>query len=668
MSNQANSPVPRPWPAAATHAPVDLPTQRPRRPLTRIACFGDSVMWGQGLERADRFSQQIVDRLTASSGTPGTIVHDLSRSGARITVPDNAADATRNGVLIKDHRSSRHDFVSLYPHLFAGDADREAFVRGDEHVAHQLDGEVPASFPTVTYQVAALPDALGAKVDLALVNGGNNDVDIEGVATPTVVPHRWVETYDPLIRDVAFVLVRGLLTDVRRKCPQAVILFFGVFAPVSSKTDHDAVMRMIQTYTGASDAAWYLNSLTKIKGDPEDFYSESQARCLWWRGRFSYWARRAVVDVVRNDDLRGPGVLYVPAGFHDENSILAARPFLWSVITHPTTDPARQRRLDAIPRYGRDGLIYDHLRGFMAQTDRRPGNWGTPSNEIVQTLVEELDGPVRLQEAVGQLAIDGQDFEAIDRARTEIASELSRIEHARIASFSHPNGKGASSYATQGLRRLERHHAVVQRLAAERLHPPAVLLGESIDALLRRCGLRSTASLSADATHLDVDSLSVLIDTAEDSGVGFAPSVFLRVTTTDDADGSATTYELTFPSRYLDNRGRQSQEAEADSSEVVMVKTYPWLEPGARNRFAVDTMGDLSLEAITSTWLLIGEPPLARAAFSDEQLQWRPRRIELEVNGVSVRRLEIHAHRPYTPGSRLDLGWPPPAPTSPGKV
>src|SRR4051794_13520164 len=156
----------------------------------QVAAFGDSLMWGQGVERKKRFSQLIAVGLGRQHGQTGALSVDRSRSGAAIRVTSGKA---------------RDDFVDTFPHLFPDASDAEAFLRGDEQAATRLFGEVPATFPTVEWQVSAVSDAAGKKIDVALVSGGANDGDFENVINPTAHSGLFVEFYEAVIRDITFV-------------------------------------------------------------------------------------------------------------------------------------------------------------------------------------------------------------------------------------------------------------------------------------------------------------------------------------------------------------------------------------------------------------------------------------------------------------------------------
>ena len=142
----------------------------------RVAAFGDSLMWGQGLRRAERFTALFTTALRAEACRV-SLVWDESRSGAEIRATGD----------------QRVTFVDTYPHLFPNGRGRDRFVAGtDDTPATGLYGELPSRFPTVRGQVRILPIAEGRRVDIALVDGGINDINVEDIVNPQVHQGEWI--------------------------------------------------------------------------------------------------------------------------------------------------------------------------------------------------------------------------------------------------------------------------------------------------------------------------------------------------------------------------------------------------------------------------------------------------------------------------------------------
>src|SRR5918996_1395595 len=111
----------------------------------KIVVFGDSIAWGQGLAQEEKYynlvANSILQRLNVHVGPPKVFAH----SGATI-----------NYNLLTEQ-------------------DRKYLARCGERV---LNGEMPTSFPTITKQVADFPQEEANTVDLVLLSGGINDVNV----------------------------------------------------------------------------------------------------------------------------------------------------------------------------------------------------------------------------------------------------------------------------------------------------------------------------------------------------------------------------------------------------------------------------------------------------------------------------------------------------------
>lgn len=133
----------------------------------RIVVLGDSVTWGQGLLEADK-----IHRLVASRIPQAEIAAMLAHSGAVI------------GVCGKQTRDP-------------------------------ADGEVPTAYPSILQQCDAFNDD-PASVDLVLVNGGINDIDVRYILNPMT------ETADlrDAIERCCFCDMRELLRRIATKFSQ----------------------------------------------------------------------------------------------------------------------------------------------------------------------------------------------------------------------------------------------------------------------------------------------------------------------------------------------------------------------------------------------------------------------------------------------------------------
>ncbi len=106
----------------------------------RIVVFGDSVAWGQGLAREQKMQYFVEQHIRGRRNDIGIYTDVLAHSGATLG-------------------------------------------NGDTRTMPALDGEVPTSYPTIMQQVASF-SADRDNVDLILVNGGSNDVNIRNICNP----------------------------------------------------------------------------------------------------------------------------------------------------------------------------------------------------------------------------------------------------------------------------------------------------------------------------------------------------------------------------------------------------------------------------------------------------------------------------------------------------
>jgi hypothetical protein len=148
--------------------------------VLRVAAFGDSLMWGQGIARGKEFKSLVVRVVGKEHGRLARMVYDRSRSGAQIILRDG---------------NEREVFVDRYPQFFKDDeSERRLTELGDESVASKLFGEIPSSLPSISKQVELIDREVGASVNVALVAGGANDLNFEDIVNPSVHTDRFAMT------------------------------------------------------------------------------------------------------------------------------------------------------------------------------------------------------------------------------------------------------------------------------------------------------------------------------------------------------------------------------------------------------------------------------------------------------------------------------------------
>jgi hypothetical protein len=181
----------------------------------RIAVFGDSVAWGQGLTEPSKFTNLLADRMDRQfGGSIGVYALDrLAHSGAVILPASGVLDA-------------------IPPTTPVGPI-----------------GEVPASTPSVSAQVAAWTAtpalaAEAAQIDLVVLDGGANDVTIEAILDPrpTASDSALVSATRRACRGV----MAGLLNTVRGTFAGASrIIVTGYYPIVSADTDLDLLFGLV---------------------------------------------------------------------------------------------------------------------------------------------------------------------------------------------------------------------------------------------------------------------------------------------------------------------------------------------------------------------------------------------------------------------------------------
>jgi hypothetical protein len=598
-----------------------------------VAAFGDSLMWGQGLRRSDRFSELITRELAKRQAKTAKLVFDDSRSGAKI----------------RASQPEYVDFVDTNPSLFAAGTAIRVDVQ-----ARELYGEVPSTFPQISVQLNLMSAAEGRKVDLVLLDGGVNDVEIEDIINPQVEPGRWIEHFDGHIRVVGHDDVLDLISLARRRCPNALILYFGYCAPVSYRSNVRQIRAFFRQEYGDEFKWWFNEHVIEVE-DIDRLILEGMVRSLWFQGRWQYWTSKAVDDANHDETVRGPGVLYVPSGFTAENAAFTPTPFVWDDPFDPSSDDARDTRVKEIPRV----KLLSELSRFAATVGTNP----SMAPGLASLLEPKMDGPTLLKKQLKQIA--GGDLGLVGKARAGVVDEISRIHFALIASSFHPNADGAKQYSLSALNRIDDFDASKKRLQAELKRPAGT--GETIEQLLTRCGLRGNGPLTEDLGRLNVDSIALEVITALDSGPNLAPDVFLIVSTK-DAKGKqgSRSYRLNF--KYTTTA--------TPSVALYLLKVYQQFEPGSIDRFTIDPLlvadpakspGMLRLEEITGCSLLLGGDPFgairSRGAGAKRfSASWTPAQASLEINGVRVADVRISGLT-LGPGDRVDLGWPAPQPT-----
>lgn len=277
--------------------------------MVRLAVVGDSVAWGQGLLPAHKYFQQ----LAAALGPP-TAVEVVLRA--------------HSGAVI----GARHP----------GPVETQ-------------DPEVPVGTPTILAQLADIPDP--STVDLLLLNGGINDVEVWKIVDPLTRSsdlRKW--TWQACYNDMKTLLVEAA---ARFKKPDCLFVVTGYYPILSKRSD-------LLTEGG--------NRLEKLLGlhglgipfllPKGPIIDQIVSQCLqFWKD--SDTALRQAVNELRGPLNLGPRLMFVPAPFTERNALFADTPWLFGIGLGPE-DEVVDSRQDACAVAHRGHSAAQALCGFAS--------------------------------------------------------------------------------------------------------------------------------------------------------------------------------------------------------------------------------------------------------------------------------------------------------------
>jgi hypothetical protein len=242
----------------------------------QMLVVGDSVQWGQGLLAQDKVHTRVANDIAARVGNVGVYELFLPHSGAVLEAPGSGP---------------------------------------------VLDGEVPTSFPTVTQQVqaASATPAFAAPedVDLVLVDGGANDVDIRVILDVTADD----DALRTLVENACRVRMEDVLNLVARSFTNAHVIVLGYYPIVSDQSDVTLITLLIAALGGVLGGL--LGTVAKAR---------AVQRCAIFASDANANLGRAVDALNASNPLDGQAraFLAVPA-FGPENAVFAPNPFVWGL-------------------------------------------------------------------------------------------------------------------------------------------------------------------------------------------------------------------------------------------------------------------------------------------------------------------------------------------------
>ena len=289
--------------------------------LTSTVVFGDSVMWGQGIEHKNKFVTKIASQVLKLDLERSAV---LAHSGAPILTDSEAKQLVQQQETLSEDRNSKID-APVYGEIPRGAPSirRQVLTFGiplaDNKISDNTLIRLPVSFP---------------QVKAVFVNGGINDIDARSILNDdfgTLDNFEKTEV-DPKCR-ARFL---DLLRIIRQRFPNALILTFGyhfIFSNYSAKNiiddldfffDEDSVPLSI-----VDDI---LNKFgININIQPSE-YRQTVRQCHWFMA-LSAAAHQKAVDKFNQDDLsRGfHGAIYIPSLHGPRNAAYAEETLIWNI-------------------------------------------------------------------------------------------------------------------------------------------------------------------------------------------------------------------------------------------------------------------------------------------------------------------------------------------------
>lgn len=296
-----------------------------------ILTLGDSVAWGQGLREEQKF-----DRILANAlAQPLT---RLAHSGALLGSPEDDS-------------------------------------------SQSLDPEVPVPYPSLWQQAQAFAD--WESVNLVLLTGGMNDVDLRRILDPWSSPAALARATDEVCREAMHGLLRYLAAQLTRPLSRIVVLgYYPILSPLSGypSPDHASTLLRLHEVLSPSLIPDLLVShdllIARAEEHCVDFWKQSNA------------AFQSAVDAA-NQALPGRPCHFLPLPFAEPHSMWAPESHLFHLTPDlGPEDPVAEPRGCACAQVFHE-LLHPSKR---FQCDRASA--GHPSvagaARIAQTLAQNL--------------------------------------------------------------------------------------------------------------------------------------------------------------------------------------------------------------------------------------------------------------------------------------
>lgn len=316
-----------------------------------MVVLGDSILWGQGLEEADKCT--FLFRNAWSDAIDRPVEHRrFAHSGADIW------NDGQSGILAELNPDP--------PRVPADvpDDDKVLWAAASLPTEELRDpvGEIPNDQPYLFRQIVDARLELGPekRVDLVVVDMGINDTAVFDLVVPGKNKHAVVERAKSLEPRI-----RGVLSNIRRAFPTAKILVTGYYPVVSDQSDLDKIKPFVSLVVDraleerANVPFWEKIAKIPLVRDLEHALFKLLDKDLATRN--DAWAN-AMNDLLRDEvaaftAIHGKATAaFVDPGFGPDNAIFAPKTLLWDFDGTTPKDRRLQHRKDWCAVFGLTGF------------------------------------------------------------------------------------------------------------------------------------------------------------------------------------------------------------------------------------------------------------------------------------------------------------------------
>lgn len=209
----------------------------------------------------------------------------------------------------------------------------------------QYYGEVPDRNPAILWQLKTLRD--GSTINLLLINGGPNDVEItESVSVLDPLTDNFNEALEKIDR-VAEARVSHLLSEARKSCPNAIIIYTGYYPALSPHSDIPLsvsitnILPSVSPMSGLWGGLLVLSDLVLRTQFPR---IKKQGVVFHQRILAKFREQIALFNEKRNP--ASPPILFCPSLFSSANAMWANAEMVYSIGNNQDISvPAHRKKL-----------------------------------------------------------------------------------------------------------------------------------------------------------------------------------------------------------------------------------------------------------------------------------------------------------------------------------